>query len=774
MWQQGLAISALLASGIAIFVMSTSTMRSLELNRERYYRDYRFGDVFVQMVRAPNQLAERLAEIPGVERIQTRIVREVLLDMPNMVEPASCRLVSVDDQPALGLNGVHLRRGRFPNSIGPTEVVISELFADAHGLNPGDELHCIMGGRRQKLTIVGVGLSPEYVYAVQPGLLLTDNRRFGIVWMPRPQMAAAFNMEGAFNNVSMILRPNVSVDAVLMDVDRLTAAYGSIGAYGREDQESHNRVSDEMHQIRTMAYVTPSIFLVVAAFLFNIVFSRLINQQKEQIATLRAFGYRASEIGLHYVKFIALLVAVGSVAGWIIGIRFSWWMNSLYAHFFRLPTTHNEFAYTEAVLAVLASFVVALLGGYSAIRRAMYLPPAVAMRPESPKPKSGMITEWIGLTKILSPLSRMIVRRLESNSRSTILSVFGMGLGLSVLVLGSFMEDTIDYVIDFQFQRAQRQQVMLTFNESLSASAMHDVRHLPGVFHAEPFRAVPVRLRSGPRWHRLSLMGLNENPSLYRVLDDHARPIRLPEISGLTISKKLAEILSVKVGDEIVVEILEGRRATRLIRITEVFANFTDPGAYMYRPELHRMLNEGEQLSGAFLAVDMDQMDLLFAAVKETPTIAGVLDKQAALDNFRNTMSESTSIMRTVNATFASIIAFGVIYNCAMITLAERARDLATLRVIGFSRREVSVVLLGELAIITLLAIPIGLPIGYGLSYLTTLALDTETHRFPLVVSRATFAYATVVILLAATFSSLYVLRLLDKLDLISVLKVKE
>ncbi len=221
MWQQGLAISALLACGIAIFVMSTSTMRSLELNRQRYYRDYRFGDVFVQMVRAPNHLAVRLAEIPGVERIQTRIVREVLLDMPKMIEPASCRLVSVDDQPALALNGLHLRRGRFPNSIGRTEVVISELFADAHGLNPGDELHCIMGGRRQKLMIVGVGLSPEYVYAVQPGLLLTDNRRFGIVWMPRPQMAAAFNMEGAFNNVSMILRPNVSVDEVLMDVDRL-------------------------------------------------------------------------------------------------------------------------------------------------------------------------------------------------------------------------------------------------------------------------------------------------------------------------------------------------------------------------------------------------------------------------------------------------------------------------------------------------------------------------------------------------------------------------
>jgi putative ABC transport system permease protein len=363
---------------------------------------------------------------------------------------------------------------------------------------------------------------------------------------------------------------------------------------------------------------------------------------------------------------------------------------------------------------------------------------------------------------------------LEGNRRVTALSVLGMAMALAVLVLGSFFEDTIDYVTDVQFHRSQRQDVMLTFYETTSRSSLHDVEHLPGVTHAEPFRAVPVRLRHGTREHRLSVMGLEHRPKLFRVLDDAERPIALPPIRGLTISEKLAELLNISVGEELVVEVLEGERQTYSVQVASCFPDYTSPGAYLNRHELHDLMREDERLSGAFIAVDPLRLDNLYARVKETPAIAGVMDKHAALENFEETIAENTFVMRMVNAVFASIIAFGVIYNCALITLAERSRDLATLRVMGFTRREVSLVLLGELAIITVLAVPIGLPIGYGFAYLATVALDTETHRFPLVVSRATFAYATTVLLTAAIVSALFVRGMLDKLDLIAVLKVKE
>lgn len=774
MWRQSLAISGLLACGIATFVMSNSTMHSLTRSMAKYYADYQFGDVFIELTRAPNEIASRLSGLPGVARVEPRIVRDVILDVPHMVEPASCRLISVAEDPAAGLNGVALRRGRLPNASGHPEVIASELFAEAHGFQPGDELSVTMGGRKERLRIVGIGMSPEFVYAVQPGLLLTDNRRFGILWMPRRQMEAAFNMEGAFNNVVLTMRPRASIAEVMFQVDRLTEPFGGIGAYDRSEQESHHRVADEMHQIGSMAFVTPAIFMCVSAFLFNIVLSRLVHQQQEQIATLRAFGYRAWEIGLHYVKLVALLVGFGGLAGCLAGWRLSWWMTDMYVEFFRFPSIQHAFAASDAMLAVGVALLAALLGSASSILKAMKLPPAVAMRPEAPSVSSRSVLERMRVRKLVSPMTRMIVRRLEGNRLSAFLSILGMAMALAVLVLGSFMEDTIAYVIDVQFHRAQRQDVMLTFNENASADALHDVRHLPGVSRAEAFRAVPVRLRRGNHEHRLSLMGLEEQPELYRVLDVSERPVRLPMMPGLTISQKLAELLEVEVGQEIIVQVLEGERRQHRIPIVAIFPDYTNPGAYLNRLELHRWMREGEQLSGAFLAVDSAEIDELYAQVKQTPAIAGVLDKQAALDNFQKIIAENTFVMRTVNTIFASIIALGVIYNCALITLTERSRDLATLRVMGFTRSEVSMVLLGELAIITLLAIPIGLPMGYAFAYLMTLALDTETHRFPLVISRATFAYSACVLLLAAILSALFVRRMLDQLNLIAVLKVKE
>ena len=367
----------------------------------------------------------------------------------------------------------------------------------------------------------------------------------------------------------------------------------------------------------------------------------------------------------------------------------------------------------------------------------------------------------------------MIIRRLEANRVATMLSILGIAMGLAILVLGSFMEDTIAFVMDVQFGRAQRQDVMLTFNETQSPSAIYDALHLPGVSLAEPFRSVAVRLRHDTRQYRLSLMGLADTPKLYRVLDDQQQAIGFPEQHGLTVTQKLAELLDVKLGDEVSVEVLESDREPQKLIVASIFPNFTDPGAYLNRYDLHRFMKESERLSGVFLSVESAKLNSLYASVKETPSIAGVLDNNAARNNFRQLIQENTRIMRLVNSIFGMIIAFSVLYNAALITLAESGRDLATLRVIGFTRMEVSTILIGELAIITLLAIPIGLPFGYGFSYLASLALDTESHRFPLVVSRQTFAYATVVILLASLVSAWTVRRLLDKLDLLAVLKVK-
>jgi putative ABC transport system permease protein len=771
LWRQGVAIVGLLACGIAIFVMSTGMIRALETSRDRYYRDYRFADLFAQLVRAPLSLVDRIAEIPGVKSATGRIVREVLVDVSGMVEPVSCRLVSVQPDPVRAVNGIYLRRGRLPEPSDRVEVVVNELFAQAHGLNPGDSIVANMAGRLERLHIVGIGLSPEYIYVVQPGLLLSDDRRYGVLWAPYRDLAPAFNMEGAFNHVSIELYGGANARDVMHQIDILTKPYGGLGAYDRSEQESHERVSDEMHQVRAMAILSPTIFLLVTLFLLHIVFSRLVHQQRESIATLRAFGYYPFEIGWHYSKIVLVWVCAGVGLGIIVGMRLALWMGSFYMMFFRFPAMDAPSLSWEWVAAIAMSFGVALLGSFSSIRAAMNLPPAVAMRPEAPSRFRSASWDQ-GIASRIGPVARMVIRRLESNPWITLFSTLGLALGLAILVLSAFMEDTIDYVIDHQFAASQRQDMTFTFHENASESAVSDVLHMDGVLAAEPFRSVPIRIRYGHRSKRLGLMGLESNPMLFRVIDDRNQSMELRDGGGLRITRKLAELIRAREGDVVEIELMEGQDRTVRIPIATVFPNYTGPAAFMNRFELHRLLEEGERVSGTFVRIDSAQRDRVYRQVKETPAIAGILDKQAAVKNFRNIIARSTFWMRTVNALFAAFIAFGVSYNSALIAYTERARDLATMRVMGFSRRELAAILLTEIGVITLLAIPIGIPLGYAFCYWTTTVIDTESHRFPLIVHRDTFFYGIIILCISIAVSSFAVLRLLRQIDILAVLKV--
>lgn len=772
LWRQGIAIVGLLACGIAIFVMSTGMIRALETSRERYYREYRFADVFAQLVRAPVSLLDRVKEIPGVKSATGRIVREVLVDVPEMVEPVSCRLVSIHQDPERSVNGIYLRLGRLPVPSDRIEVVVNELFAQAHGLKPGDSLVANMAGRLERLHIVGIGLSPEYIYVVQPGLLLSDDRRYGVLWAPYRDLAPAFNTEGAFNHLAIELYGGANTAEVLHRVDILTKTYGGVGAYSRSEQESHERVSDEMHQVRAMAILSPTIFLLVTLFLLHIVFSRLVHQQRESIATLRAFGYYPSEIGWHYTKIVLVWVCAGVGIGIVVGMRLALWMGSFYMMFFRFPAMDPPSLSWEWVAAIGMSFGVALLGSFSSIRAAMSLPPAVAMRPEAPtRFRSASMDGW-GIASRIGPVSRMVIRRLESNPWITLFSTLGLAMALAILVLSAFMEDTIDFVIDHQFAASQRQDMTFTFHENTSASALSDVLHMDGVIAAEPFRSVPIRIRHGQRSKRLGLMGLESKPMLFRVMGDRNQSIELPDGSGLTITRKLAELIDAREGDVVEIELMEGQDRSLRLPIATIFPNYTGPAAYMNRFELHRLLQEGERLSGAFVRIHAAKRSQVYREIKETPAVVGILDKQAAVTNFRSIISRSTFWMRTINALFAAFIAFGVSYNSALIAYTERARDLATMRVMGFSQRELAAILLTEIGIITLLAIPIGMPLGYALCFWTTLAVDTESHRFPLIVNPDTYVYGIVVLCVSIAISSFAILRLLKQIDILAVLKV--
>jgi putative ABC transport system permease protein len=770
---QAAAIALVMACGVAVFVMSVSTYRSLHGALETYYDRYRFTDVFCHVKRAPNSIAVRVADVPGVARVQTRVVVDVTLDVPGMIEPAVGRLVSIPDLPTPGLNRVHLRAGRYVEPGRRGEVLVHESFATAHGLQPGETVSAVINGRWQRLTIVGIALSPEYVYAIRPGDAFPDDRRFGIFWMAYSELAPAYDLDGAFNDLAVTLAPGASEPEVILQIDRLTEGYGGAGAFGRSDQNSHMLIDGELTQLRGMASIPPAIFLAVSAFLLNVVMTRLIGLQREQIAVLKAFGYTRWEIAAHYLKFVFVLAIAGSFLGVLAGAYLGRGMTGLYAQFFKLPVYDYRLDSSVVFLAVILTAAAAVIGTLAAVGKAVILPAAVAMRPEPPAEYRSIMLESLGLHRVLSPAGRMILRRLGRQPLRSVLTIVGIALSAAVLVLGSFVEDTVRYVLDVQFFRAQRHDVRIAFAEPGSPRAVHDAAHLPGVMRAEPFRAVPARVRLGPRHRRVGITGLVPDPQLFRPLDDQARPVPIPE-SGVVLSSKLAELLEARVGDTLTIEVLEGERPIREVILTEVTEDFAGLAAYMDIRAVRRMLRETDTASGMFLAVDALRQDELYLHLKRTPRVASVSIKTASLRGFETTMADSLLRMRAINLVFASIIAFGVVYNTGRIALAERSRELATLRVIGFTRAEVSVLLLGELAVLTILALPVGMLCGYALASLAVVALETENQRFPLVIEPATYALAAVVVLAAATATGLFVRRRVDNLDLVEVLKSRE
>jgi putative ABC transport system permease protein len=770
---QAAAIALVMAAGVAMFIMALSALFSLSGSKDAYYRQYRFAEVFASAKRVPNSLIARIESIPGVSKVYPRIVAQVSLDVPDMKEPAMGRFISIPDYERPLLNDVYLSRGRTLDPDRANELLISKSFADAHQLKPGDELRAVINGKRQDLEVVGVALTPEYIIQIQPGSLLPDHERFGVFWMSHRQMEAAFDMDGAFNDVSLLMEAGANEQAVISQLDALLEPYGCTGAYGRAQQTSHTYISDEIRQLSTMALVAPSIFLAVAAFLLNVVIARVVGLQREQIAALKAFGYSNWSVGLHYLKLVLIIAFAGAMLGTVFGYVLARMLTTMYSELYQFPTFGVELRPGIVLGSIAISFVASALGALNAVRRAVSLPPAQAMRPEPPPQYRPTLVERFGLGKFIPQVSRMILRQIERKPVKSGTAILGIGMSVAILMLGSFSLDAIRYIMNFQFRVAQRQQMAVGLIEPSSPQVVYDMRHLPGVSRVQAFRAAATKIRNGHHWRRASILGLDQGGTMFRLLDVNEQPITLPE-QGLVLNDKLAKILHVNEGDYVSVSVLEGERPTVDIQVSEIVTEYGGINAYMSRKALHQLLNESDVVSGAFLAVDHQLQETLYHTLKQTPRVGSVTIKTAALQSFEDTIAENILMMRTFNILFSIIIAVGVVYNSARISLSEQSRELATLRVMGFSQYEVSTILLGELAILTLMAIPVGWVIGYLLVAAFVQGLDTEVYRIPLIIERTTYVFAALVVILAALISGIVVQKRIRDLDLIGVLKTRE
>lgn len=773
LWAQALAVALVMACGVGTIVIAIGAYRSLEETRAVFYDRYRFATVFASATRAPLHLKDRIAGIAGVSDVEARIVRPVLLDLEGMEEPATGFAVSIPDRGEPAVNRLYLRMGRLPEPGRAGEVAVTEPFATAHRMLPGSTFSALMDGRKRTLTVTGIVLSPEYVYAISPGDMVPDPRRFGVFFMPRTTMAGLFDMEGAFNDVALRTQRGASLPAVIDATDAILKPYGGRGAYGRADQISHAFLDNELSQLRAMAVIIPPIFLFVSAFLVNMILTRLITLEREQIGLLKAVGYASSAIAWHYAKLTLAIAAIGIAIGAAAGNWLGRGMTRLYAEFFSFPFLVFRQSLDLYAIAAGVCALAALAGAARAIWNVVALPAAVAMKPPAPTRYRSFLSVGGHLAGLFSQLTIMALRHLMRWPVRTLLTTFGTSLSVALLITALFSFDSIDYMIETVFFQAERQDVTLTFAEARGPRALQSVAALPGVLRAEPFRSTPVVLRNGHRARRLAIAGVPERADLSRILDDDLVALD-PPVAGLLISQHVARLLDLRIGDLPEVELLEKDRRIVRVPVTAIVQNYVGLAVYMHGAALDRLLGDGPRLSGVHASVDAARMGDLYAAVKRTPAIATIALQGISRERFRETIGENITVMTTVYVMLAVIITFGVVYNSARIQLSERARELASLRVLGFTRAEVSSVLMIELAVIVALAQPMGWLLGYLFAWAVVTGFESDLFRIPFVVDASTYATASLVVLSVAVVSALVVRSRIDRLDLIRVLKTRE
>tara|TARA_R110002110_G_C13470525_1_gene720923 strand:- start:35041 stop:37404 length:2364 start_codon:yes stop_codon:yes gene_type:complete len=770
---QAAAIGAVIAVGVLLLVMMSGLVTSLDETRRAYYERYRLADVFAPVKRAPQHLLSELADIPGVNSVEGRVTGHALIDLPGVDLPLRAQAVSIPDHHESRLNDFYLSAGRRPTREQPDEILLLKGFADAHGLRPGNSINVTMNGARHKLRIVGLAQAPEFLYTTAPGELISNDARYGVIWMSMKALSAAYDLDGAFNEALLSLGRNSQLAAVLHAVDRVLEPYGGFGAYGLEDQISNQFITEEIDGLRATGAAVPPIFLAVAAFLLYIVISRMVQAERGQIGLIKAFGYTNLETGAHYFKLVIVISAGGAIVGCLLGIVAGRALIDVYLLYYKFPFLIFKLEPQSFITGFLVSVLSASAGGLLVLRRVFALTPASAMRPPAPThyDQPGSIAR--ALQSALDQPSRMVVRRLMRQPGRMAGATIGIasGMALSVAMVG--IMNGFNHTIDVTFNVVDHSDVSVTFNEAMSESTIFELQNLPGVIEVQPVRHVSVVLRHGLERHLGAISGLPHEPRLYRAIDAQYRAIEL-QPGGVVLAQALANTLGAQAGDTLTVEVREGRRPTLDIPVAGVAETLLGAPAFMHLGSLNRVLREPGRISGAYLRIDSAKRSPIYRALKDMPAVAGVSLKEDARDELQKQMDAGAGAMRFIMLGVAGIITFGIVYNAARIAYAERERDLASLRVMGFSRGEAAFVLLGELAVVTLVALPLGAILGYYLSFAVAAGFSTELYQIPAIISPQSYGAATLAVLLSAIISGALVKRDIDNVDLVSALKTRE
>lgn len=775
---QFIAVVAVVMLGLSVYISMTTAYYNLERTQQEFYQENSFADYYIHVVNAPQEIIKQIEAVPGVTKATGRIQKDVPV-LKEQNQRATARVTSYPMPLDTELNRIQLQSGRmfdqYPQS-GGVEILVDPQYAEANNIQFNDQVIIVADGRQVPLTVVGIATGPEFGYSIQDTAnLVPDYETFGIVMVPNNQAQQVLNLPGQVNQVLLALAPGADEAKVAQQVKDILEPYGVLADYAREKQLSHAILQGELDQLLTTSRSLPLIFLLLAAAIQFIILSRMVKSQRLQIGVMKALGYNNRQVILHYTGYAICVAVTGALLGTLLGLWFASGMSKMYSYYLNLPDTIGGISYPAILYGSLLSLVTATIAGLTATRSITAINPAESMRPEPPKGTGTILLEsWTWLWSKLDSSWKMSLRTIFRNWVRSGITMVGVVFAVGLLVVSFFMNDSIDYMLDRHYQQEQHYDFLIRLGTPVKDYELNNIQRLDGVIRVEPILEIPVKMSYQGRTEDDLLVGLPADVSLKTLMDGNDQPLRLPE-EGLLIDQRTAAKLGVGVGDRVTVETRLGLGPSHLAQITVTGINqqLIGGGSYLDLGRANRVLQESGLVTGAMLRVEPGKNDLVEAEMNEITGIASILSRHKELANFTKNM-DTLIFFTAVMITFAAVLGFAIVYNSAMISYTERKRDMASLRVLGYTTKEVSGLLFKETAIQSALGIALGLPFGYLMARSYVNAVSSDIFTIPVVVYPQTYLLSALGGIIFISVAHLLTVRGIKRLDLVEALKNKD
>ncbi|OGV19196.1 MAG: hypothetical protein A2X47_01920 [Lentisphaerae bacterium GWF2_38_69] len=774
-----LAVVAIVAVGVGCFSGMVSVYKNLYNARESYFSKCRMADFWIELKKLPIVELEQIEKIDGISELYSRINKEIIVDLEDVKTPISGRVISLPSVPTPVINNIILKRGSYFSDSKLEEVIVSEKFSQKRNILPGTYINLIMDGIQKKLYVVGTAISSEYMFYTPPGRMAPDDDNYGVFWIKKEFADNVFNFSGACNEIVGILSPDGKKNARLVtDIikNKLDKNYGVFLKTLHNEQESCLMMNSELQQLRIVAVLMPLIFLCVAVFVLNIQMMRTAEHQRTVIGTLKALGVSLNSISMHFIKLGIIIGLSGGIIGSCLGYFIAEGFTEMYRDLYTFPSIENGFYPELITFSILLAIFFSVLGTLRGIRRMALLSPAEAMRPGPPESCTSIALEkYKFFWSKLDFRWQMVLRSFFRNKRRTMIGIATSALGSVILLLSLGFKDSLNYLVRFQFEKVLTADCTISFRDNLNEGALREASRLPGTTYAEPGLDVPGFFYFEGSEKRGSIIGVKPDSILLKPRDSKGEKLKIPPV-GLLMNNRLAEILGVKEGDTVLFKPIKGERKSLEIPIMALSESSVGMPVYADYEYINKLIGEISVLTSVRLkeAQTDKQKDKFYRELKKYPELSSYINlPEERVKLKRDFISKMDNVVYGM-ILFAGILFFGSILNSAMISTAERTREIAAFRVIGYHSEEVGAIFLREILIINSIGTLLGLPLGYLLLMFMADAFQNEIFSIPLNVYFPTWFY---VIGLALTFmltAYFFVKITIDKLKWNESLQVKE